>query len=187
MEHNHSNRLAETSERSVTCPSCGAASTSSRIEEEKFQYGEGPTAETLAARVTVYECSSCADEFLDGDADDARHEAVCRHLGVFTPEQIRTLRARYDLSRAEFSRVTKLGEATLARWERGSLIQNSAHDRFLYLLSFPENLNRLRALERPQLHVLAGIGPRVEPTFRCLQPTVEDRKRAKGFRLTEAA
>lgn len=187
MEHNDSTLPAKTSSQSMTCPSCGAASTSSRIEDEKFQYGEGPTAETLTARVTVYECSACADEFLGGDAEDARHEAVCRYLGVFTPEQIRTLRARYGLSRAEFSRITKLGEATLARWERGSLIQNSAHDRFLYLLSFPENLDRLRDLERPALRVPAGIGATVEAKFQCLQPTLEQRKIAKSFRLTEAA
>lgn len=187
MEHNDSNLPTEISGQPVTCPSCGATSTSSRLEEEKFQYGEGSTAVTLSARVTVHQCNACADEFLDADADDARHEATCRHLGVFTPEQIRTLRARYDLSRAEFCRITKLGEATLGRWERGSLIQNSAHDRFLHLLSFPENLERLRGLERPHVHVLSGIRATVEPKFRCLRPTAADRALGKAFKLTEAA
>lgn len=187
MEHHDSYLPSEDSAPSVTCPSCGAAARSERIEEETFQYGEGRAAETLTARVTVYECSACTDEFLDGHADDARHEAICRHLGVFTPEQIKALRTRYGLSRAQFSRISKLGEATLARWERGSLIQNSAHDRFLYLLSFPENLDRLRLLDRSELHVLAGAPATVAANFRCLRPTPDERERAKHFRLTEAA
>ena len=168
----------------VTCPSCGAVSTSSRIEEEKFLYGEGAGAETLTALVTVYECSACDDEYLDASADDARHEATCRHLGVFTPEEIKTLRTGYGLSRAEFSRISRLGEATLARWERGSLIQNAAHDRFLYLLSFRENLDRLRSLEETELDVIAAVRPTVEAKLRYLRPTPEEREESKSFRLT---
>jgi hypothetical protein len=48
------------------------------------------------------------------------------------------------MSRAEFSRLTRIGEASLGRWEKGLLIQNHAHDQFLYLLKFPENVARLR-------------------------------------------
>jgi transcriptional regulator with XRE-family HTH domain len=63
---------------------------------------------------------------------------------VLAPREVAALRARYDLSRAQFARLTHLGEATIARWERGELIQNAAYDQFLHLLSFPENIQRLR-------------------------------------------
>ncbi len=38
------------------------------------------------------------------------------------------------MSRAEFARVTGFGEATLARWERGEVIQNTSNDSFLRML-----------------------------------------------------
>ena len=48
------------------------------------------------------------------------------------------------MSRAVFSRLTRIGEASLGRWENGLLIQNLAYDHLLYLLTFPENLERLK-------------------------------------------
>lgn len=77
-----------------------------------------------------------------------QHEAVCKHLGVMTPGQIRQLRVNLGLSRTQLARLTGLGEATIARWERGSLIQNEANDRFLKLLAHKENIRRLKAYAR---------------------------------------
>ena len=74
-----------------------------------------------------------------------RHEAVCRHLGVLTPKEIIAIRKSYGMSRAVFARLTGIGEASLARWENGLLIQSPAYDRFLFLLTFPENLERLKS------------------------------------------
>ena len=48
------------------------------------------------------------------------------------------------MTRLGFAELTKFGEATLGRWERGALIQNAANDQFLYLLRFAENVDRLR-------------------------------------------
>ena len=42
-----------------------------------------------------------------------------------------------------------LGIATVSRWERGVLIQNEANDRFLRLLQFPDNVDRLRGERQP--------------------------------------
>ena len=46
------------------------------------------------------------------------------------------------MSRADFSRLTGLGEATLNRWENGILIQNAANDRYLRLLKDANNVPR---------------------------------------------
>ena len=40
--------------------------------------------------------------------------------------------------------ITRLGAASIARWEAGSLLQNRAYDSLLYLLCFGDNLHRLR-------------------------------------------
>lgn len=71
------------------------------------------------------------------------HEAECRRLGVLTPTEIRELRKGYDMSRAEFARVTGFGEATLARWERGEVIQNTSNDSFLRMLMDSDAMKRL--------------------------------------------
>jgi len=92
------------------------------------------------------------------------------------PSEIQALREGYDMSRAEFSRLTRIGEASLGRWENGLLIQGQANDRFLYLLTFPENVARLRArkeapvvrpaidsefTEQPRLRVLREVPSRL--------------------------
>lgn len=132
-----------TGETLNSCPACGAASLSTKFENQTFPYGESPRTVMLVAKVGVRVCEECHFEFTDGEAEEVRHEAVCRHLGVMPPRDIRALRELYSLSRANFAAITKIGEASLARWETGQLIQNAALDQFLYLLQFQDNLERL--------------------------------------------
>ena len=77
--------------------------------------------------------------------------------------------------------------ATLARWERGVLIQTAAYDQFLYLLHDNRNVqklrDRVRALDGGEFREPAS--PR--PHFRILQPTDDDYERAGAFQLTVAA
>jgi DNA-binding transcriptional regulator YiaG len=103
--------------------------------------------------VPLRRCRDCGFEFLDSVAEERQHDAVCRHLGVMTPAEIRQIRQKAgSLSRGEFAKISRVGEASLGRWERGELIQNAANDQLLYLLTFPENLNRLRErLQRKNL------------------------------------
>lgn len=106
-------------------------------------YGSGANAVELTADVPVHSCSQCGESYTGEEADVIRHEAVCRHLGVLTPAEIRGLRQRHDLSRAAFARVTGFGEATVARWERGEVIQNTSNDSFLRMLTNEDAMNRL--------------------------------------------
>jgi len=88
---------------------------------------------------------------------------------VITARQIRALRESYKLSRREFGALTRIGEASLARWESGEIIQSFGYDQFLYLLSFPENLQRLRERRTreqgssEEIAVVAEYPLRVEP------------------------
>lgn len=174
------------------CPSCGAQSVSSRIEDRHFPYGTGLAQVDLTARVAVHSCKSCAFEFLDDSAEDARHEAVCRHVGVMTPAEVISIRKTHGYSRADFARLTQLGEASLSRWENGVLIQNSANDQFLYLLWFPENVDRLRlrlkgrlpsALAEKDRRSISSAGA----PFRALTPTPTHQRNENEFRLRLAS
>ncbi|MCP4655335.1 MAG: type II toxin-antitoxin system MqsA family antitoxin [bacterium] len=129
----------------IHCPVCAGSEVRTAIEVQAFLYGEDPNATELSARVPVRTCDSCGFQFTDFEAEQARHEAICRHLGVMTPAEVAEIRKRYRFSQAELARLTRIGEASLSRWENGQLIQNAAYDQFLYLLTFPENVERLRA------------------------------------------
>jgi len=138
----------------------------------------------LSARIPVRRCEECGNQFLDAEAEDLMHEAVCRHLGVMTSSEVRAIRRQSGrLSRAEFARITRLGEATIGRWERGELIQNAAYDQLLYLLTFPENLVRIR--ERVEMrernpHSMTHVAG----AFRVLNVTRGLRAQAREFILT---
>lgn len=131
-------------EGKTQCPSCDGYNVTTSVEEQHFTYGADENAVELTAHVPVHHCADCDIDFTDGFAETLRHAAVCEHLGVMTPDQVAAIRKSYGLSRSEFARITKIGEASLARWETGNLIQNGAYDQLLFLLTFPENFERLR-------------------------------------------
>jgi DNA-binding transcriptional regulator YiaG len=122
---------------------CGSGEVATKFELQTFEYGIEPHTSTISCTVPVRACAACRFEFTDDAAEEARHDAVCRHLSVMTPREVESIRKRYGLSRSEFGRLTRIGEASLARWESGAVIQNAGYDQFLYLLTFPDNLQRL--------------------------------------------
>jgi putative zinc finger/helix-turn-helix YgiT family protein len=171
-------------DRDERCPSCDCSNIETVEIERTLPYGEGEQAVELPVTVPLRRCCKCGFEFLDVEAEERQHEAVCRHLGVMTPSEIRSVRqATGNLSRGEFARITRLGEATLGRWERGELIQNAANDQLLYLLTFCENIIRLR--ERAERGTpSAGLPKSPSPSFRVIQITDDLRERAAKFSLT---
>ncbi len=140
---------ANAREPGMTCAVCASRRLAARMEVEEFPYGTEGASVVLKTRVRVFRCHDCQFEFTGRDAVKARHIAVCRHLGVMTPEEIRNLREQYRLSRADFASVTRIGEASLGRWEAGALLPSRAYDNYLYLLRYEENLVRLKNRHRP--------------------------------------
>ena len=130
------------------CPDCEGTDSRLEYRQQSFCYGQGQDAVNLHCEVPVYSCKNCGHEWTGADAEDARQIAVCRHLGRLTPKEVRGVRDMYQLSQAEFSHITGLGEASLSRWETGAQVQNVSSDRLLRLLLADErNLQRLRNLQ----------------------------------------
>lgn len=165
------------------CPECGHAERSVLLETEEFDYGSGDDAVRLEACIPVYSCEHCGLQYTSSNAEDIRHDAVCAHLGVMTPERIRELRNSLGTSRPEFARLTRLGEATIARWERGALIQNAANDQYLYLLSFAENVERLRQRNDGAANSPAVLVGDLRQRFRDLADPFEADAQGRSFRL----
>src|ERR1700676_566285 len=158
------------------CPGCGQFGIYTKEIERHFPYGEAPATTMLVARVPLRSCKNCSAEFFDEEADERQHAAICRHRRLMTPAEIQTLReTTCGLSRAHFCELTKLGIATVARWERGELVQNAAYDQLLYLMHFPENVDRLRT--RFTQNIAAAATPEdIEKTFPDLASEGIDRK-----------
>ena len=160
----------------VTCAQCGDDAVDMTVEVHTFDYMNGKEIVKICADVPVYTCRSCNFEFTDERAEISRHAAVCDYLGLLRPEQIRSIRG--SISRAEFARTTGLGEATIARWESGSLLQNVANDTLLRLLMVPKNMTHVRENIRPSRKSRI-----VSEKFRALDLTDATLERAKNFSL----
>jgi len=165
------------------CGECGSERIKTSREIYNFPYGVGAETVELSCEVPIRNCAVCGFSFIDGEAEDICHEEVCKHIGVMPPSQIKALRELYELTQAQFSEITKLGEATLSRWERGIVIQNQAYDNYLYLLGYEENLQKIRERgESPE--PMEPAVKRVErPQFRELDVNDEVLQKQDSFKL----
>lgn len=159
------------------CAECGHPVTTA-WHCHTFLYGSGQAATELAVRLPVRRCEHCDFDYLDDEGERLKHEAVCRHLGVLTPQDIRRIREEYQLSRPAFAKLTGIGEASLGRWENGIKIQTPGNDRYLRLLAYPGMLALLRRV--------VGASPTVQSghaKFRLLELNSAIVQREKTFSL----
>ena len=123
------------------CGCCDQGRLDTRYREETVEYGEEGDLQTVQAdRVPVSVCDSCGNVFVTPATLKARHNYVCRALGLITPDEIQELRKRHGMTIAEFARITKIGEATISRWERYRILPNGANSSYLTLLRQNPNL-----------------------------------------------
>src|SRR5712671_6232148 len=109
-----------------TCAECGERTARRTFKDERFSYGSGEEEVELTARVPVWKCDACGFQYTDGEAEEVRHAAICKHLGRLAPDEIRAIRGQYHLSQQEWAARTGFGTASIKRWENGSLIQNES-------------------------------------------------------------
>ena len=141
--------------RAHVCDECGHQVTTT-WHDHTFVYGSGEAAAKLAVRLPVRRCEHCDFDYLDDEGERLKHEAVCGHLGVLTPREIRDIRERLGLSRSALAKLTGIGEASLSRWENGVKIQTPGYDRYLRLLGYAgiapllEQLSHARSVSLPR-------------------------------------
>lgn len=160
------------------CEICGSRNGGTQLQELRFDYGKGNDKAEIVATVPVDRCNDCGEEVLGHGAEAIRHEAVCRHLGVLTPLEIRELRRSLGLSRDQLATLTAIGSASIARWESGTHIQNAAMDRYLRLLSLPDVVARLKGGGLPTEEASLST-----PRFRCLHVTGQLLHASRQFSL----
>jgi len=117
------------------CPACGRQPLERRYIHDEFDYGpEAERIRVVAEAVPVLTCPACEEIFYGPEAEQAHHRAICKALGLLTPEQIRGVRKRLGLNQEDFARLTGIGVATLSRWEKGRLMQTRSLDGYLQVL-----------------------------------------------------
>jgi len=129
------------------CPECGSSRLVESLRDQKFMYGQPGCDVELTASMPVFACEDCGFEYFDERGEAARHAAICRHEGVQTPEEMRRGREESGLSRVELSVLSKVGIASIQRWESGSVVPNQSCDRLMYLLRFRSNVELLQQYE----------------------------------------
>lgn len=117
------------------CPNCDSTHVENRETTDRFQYGVGDNAVELAATLPISHCCDCGLEYSGEDAERIRHDVICEHLQLLTPHRIAEVRASHQVSRAKFAEISRIGMATLARWENGEILQNAAMDMYMRLLA----------------------------------------------------
>ena len=168
------------------CPQCGEGAISTSKQRDKFVYGTGDSEVELIVDLPVRHCNDCDFHYIDFEAEDIKHEAVCRHLGVLPPAAIVSIRKKHGLSRAAFAKITGLGEASLGRWEKGINIQNIGNDRYIRLLEDPGVMQQLREVAVPKESRPLQSKSNVVP-FPNLVMTEEVLQRKARFTLRPAA
>ncbi|SUU90710.1 putative zinc finger/helix-turn-helix YgiT family protein [Aminobacter aminovorans] len=155
------------------CEICEANAVTVRWYEEKFAYGSGDDQVLLSAVVPVYECGECGEMHTGHEAEELRHEAVCRHLGRLTPHEIKAIRESYHLTQEKFADVSGFGVASIKRWELGNQIQGESANNLLLLLRMPHNLRLVQEANKKEAF---------QPTFRT-KLSESTRQRSLVFKL----
>ncbi len=133
-------------EKQRHCSICGHVPLRATTVDRTFEYGtdEEERIRVHAAQVPIEVCDSCGETYTGPEAARVEHEAICRTLGLPSPSEIVALRERLGLSQSELAELTGIGKATISRWERGRMLPNRAMARYLSLLDYRENVDRLR-------------------------------------------
>ena len=170
----------------IRCPDCDGMATTVR-HRHVFPYGRVGSEVDIEVELPVRVCGACGFEFLDEEGERLKHEAVCRHLGVLSPQEVRDIRGRHRMTRAQFAATTGLGEATLGRWETGAGIQSHANDRYLRLLAQSDGMSRLSSVLRSvwkaaEAHAVGKAGLQAS-RFLLLQVNEDVRRDQRNFQL----
>jgi putative zinc finger/helix-turn-helix YgiT family protein len=114
------------------CPGCGEASPWSRVKVPQTQEFRG---EALEVTAPLRRCSSCGFSLLTTEDATALTQATVatwqeKH-GLLTASDMTQRRKKLGLSQKGLSEVSRLGSASIKRWESGLVAQTEAHDTVL--------------------------------------------------------
>lgn len=121
------------------CPDCDSSKTNIALIKDVFEYGAPGKQIEISAYIPVHQCADCLAEFADEKASIIRHEAVCKHLNLLSPSEIKLARQKAALTQEALAELSGVGKASITRWENGQNLQTRANDNLLRLLFKDDN------------------------------------------------
>lgn len=76
-------------------------------------------AETVPIEVQVYLDPETGEEVLTRESLNLIEQTQARHIGLMSPQEIKDLRLRLDMTQQAISELLQVGEKTYTRWENG--------------------------------------------------------------------
>lgn len=111
----------------------------------------------VTAKITILTCQHCGEEVYDKDTEISNDiilfDAHKKKHNLLTSKEIISIREKYGLSQATFSKIMGFGLKTITRYENGS-IQDNTHDNLLKLVNIEYNFFALWILNRDNLSQL---------------------------------
>ena len=102
--------------------------------------------EMIPAEFEYRHCLECEEKFEIPDPNydplDKAYRVYRDMKGMVQPEEIKSFRQKMGLTQKEYSKILRIGIATLNRYENGSL-QSQSHDQIIRLSMEPVNLLKL--------------------------------------------
>jgi putative zinc finger/helix-turn-helix YgiT family protein len=139
----------------------------------------------ITVTVEVEVCKHCGDGIGSDEHDqkvvDSVHAEYRRQANMLTPEQIKGIRKRYKLSQKSFAALLGMSEATINRYEKGAL-QEQTHDNLIRTCEIDEVVRGL--LQRHGHKLTAWQKQRTEQALAWLQNEITRPVVAKGQRRT---
>jgi putative zinc finger/helix-turn-helix YgiT family protein len=110
---------------------------------------DGRLYEVALPALEVPRCRSCGELVFTNRVDEQITDALRARLRLLTPAQIREGRKSLRLLQQELAERLGVAEATISRWETGTLIQSRAMDNLLRAyFALPEVRAALRGAEQ---------------------------------------
>jgi putative zinc finger/helix-turn-helix YgiT family protein len=132
----------------VNCAICGGKL--NNVKEQKSARYRG---EIVSVQREIMRCDTCGEVYLSPQQSDAHVRAVKNEVrrkeGLLSPERIKAIRNKLNLSQVELENVLGTGAKVVVRWENGKVIQNSGQDNILRLLERePSLLDDLKQIQK---------------------------------------
>lgn len=144
-----------TEQKTYTCPNCDSI-TDTVVKKHIETYpvkGEKITLET-----DVRFCNKCGSSVYDKELDTATLKTVYaiyrQKHNLISPEELRAVREKYDLSQRSLGALLGWGEVTITRYENGS-VPDEVHNSVLRLIHDPFNMQELFETNGHRLNKLA--------------------------------
>jgi len=127
------------------CHICGGNTAEWQTTTETFSYkGESVSVENYK----MLYCSECEDGIVDPESADRAGKIILEHQrridGLLTPDEIKSIRKKYDLTQSQMADICGGGAKAFAKYEKGTVTQSRAMDNLIRLIAFSKaNLEQL--------------------------------------------